>query len=111
MKEDRLQAECYKWFHNSYPELRGLLCYNLNNSKNKIDGNKNKAMGLQAGRSDLVFYYNAKAHHIEMKSEDGKQSDSQKEWQQIIEKAGFKYYLSKSLLEFQNIIKQIILEY
>ena len=83
--EERIQTFCYMWFHNTFPEYRGLLCCNLNNSKNKIDGARNKGMGLQKGRSDLVLYWQAKAHHIEMKTPTGEQSLEQIEWQRKVE--------------------------
>jgi len=102
--EDRIQTDCYVWFHNKFPKLRGLLCYNLNNSKNKIAGAKNKAMGLQKGRSDLVLYYKGKAYMIEMKTEDGKQTKDQKIWQATVVRNGFKYYLARNINEFKIII-------
>lgn len=108
MNEDRLQAECYIWFHNTFPELRGTLCYNLNNSANKIQGNKNKAMGLQKGRSDFTFYHKSKAHMIEMKTPTGKQFEDQRTWQRQIIKQGFDYHIIKSKEEFQKLIKFIV---
>jgi len=102
--EDRLQAEAYKWFHNTYPQLRGLLCYNHNNSRNKIEGAKNKAMGLQKGRSDMVLYLKGRAFMIEWKTEKGKQHGKQKEWQELIEANGFSYYIVRSVNEFKHLI-------
>ena len=106
--EHRLQYDCYRWFHNTYPELRGLLCSNLSNSKNKIDGNRNKAMGLQAGRSDLTFYFKGNAYHIEMKTEIGKQAPEQIKWEALIKSQLFPYSIVRSLEEFQTLIKSII---
>lgn len=95
------------WFHNSFPALRGLLNYNLNNSKNAIDGNKNKAMGLQAGRADMVFYWKGKAYHIEMKTPKGTQRPIQKVWQELVEQHGFNYFIVRSLDEFKDVISWI----
>jgi len=106
--ENRLQQDCFIWFHNSMPSLRGLLCYNLNNSVNYISGAQNKTMGLQAGRSDLVFYYKGKAHMIELKTVTGTQKEVQKEWQKIIESQGFDYYIIRTLSDFTELIKKII---
>lgn len=108
MSEDKLQSECYLWFHNEFPELRGLLCYNLNNSMNKIRGMTDKAMGLQPGRSDMVFYYKGQAFMIEFKTLDGVKSKNQKEWQKVIERSGFSYSIVKSLDEFQTLILRLI---
>lgn len=104
MNEDRLQYDCYMWFHDKYPELRGLLCYNLNNSRNKIQAMMDKGKGLQKGRSDLVFYYRGVATMIELKTDTGVQSKDQIEWQSKIEAAGFRYHIIKSLEEFQKLI-------
>jgi len=108
MNEDKLQAECYLWFHDQYPELRGLLCYNLNNSRNKIRAMMDKSMGLQKGRSDMVFYWNGSAYHIELKVAPNKQTPDQKKWQDKIEKAGFKYFIIYSIDEFKYFINGII---
>tara|TARA_R110000744_G_scaffold380214_1_gene500192 strand:- start:688 stop:1038 length:351 start_codon:yes stop_codon:yes gene_type:complete len=106
--EDRIQSEGYIWFHNTYPQFRGLLCYNLNNSKNAIDGNKNKGLGLQKGRSDLVLYWNGKAYMLECKTPKGRQSTGQVVWQETVEKQGFEYHVFRSKEELIKIITLII---
>jgi hypothetical protein len=106
--EDKLHQDCYVWFHNTYPTMRGLLCYNLNNSKNKIDGARNKAKGLIAGRSDMVLYYKSTAFMIEFKTSDGSQSAGQKEWQSLVTSNGFQYHIIRSLPEFQSLILSIL---
>lgn len=106
--EDKIQSDCYVWFHNTYPELRGLLCYNLNNSKNKIDGARNKAKGLIAGRSDMVLYYQSNAFMIEFKTSDGSQSAGQKEWESLVRNQGFQYHIVRSLEEFQMLIVNLL---
>ena len=106
--EDKIQSDCYVWFHNTYPELRGLLCYNLNNSKNKIDGARNKAKGLIAGRSDMVLYYNSNAFMIEFKTSDGSQSAGQKDWASLVRSQGFQYHIVRSLDEFQMLILNLL---
>lgn len=107
MSEDRLQYDCYTWFHSEFPELRGLLCYNLNNSRNKIQAMMDKGKGLQKGRADMVFYYKGVATMIEFKTPTGTQEPDQRIWQTKIEAAGFKYYLIKTLEDFQQIIRKI----
>lgn len=108
ISEDKLQSDCYRWFHNTYPDLRGLLCYNLNNSKNKIRGMMDKGMGLQPGRSDLVFYYNSKAYMLEAKTDTGRQQPVQKVWEDRIKNAGFSYQIFRSKDEFISLIVAII---
>ena len=101
--EDKIQSECFVWFHNTYPQYRGLLCYNLNNSKNRIDGARNKAKGLIAGRSDMVLYFRGTAFMLEFKTPDGYQSREQREWQNLVESHGFNYFLVRSLDEFKKL--------
>lgn len=105
--EGKIQQNIYVWFHNTYPHLRGLLCYNLNNSKNKIDGALNKSKGLQAGRADMVLYYNSKAYMIELKTAKGTQSEDQIKWQKQIESNGFEYHIIRSLDEFKAFINNL----
>lgn len=106
--EDKLHQDCYVFFHNAYPDLRGLLCYNLNNSKNKIDGSRNRAKGLQQGRSDLELNYKGRTFFIELKTENGFQSPEQKAWQILVESHGFEYYIVRSLAEFQQLLSKIL---
>jgi hypothetical protein len=106
--EEALQAACYTWAHNSIPEIRGLLCYNLNNSANARAAAVNKGMGLQPGRSDLVLYWKGTATMIEMKLPGENQRPVQKEWQAKIEAHGFKYYIVYSLDQFQELTKKVL---
>jgi hypothetical protein len=109
--ESYLQSSCVIWLWNTRPETRNLLCYNLNNSRNKIDGAKNKALGLIPGRADLEFLWNGKAHFIEIKTETGTQQPNQKDWEKTIKQAGFTYTVIRSLAEFQTLINKILDEY
>ena len=106
--EIKIQSEIFLWHWNNLPEERGLLCYNLNNSANKIQGNQNKALGLIKGRSDMVYYKNGNATMIEIKTAKGTQSKAQKEWERIIKEAGFNYVVVRSLDEFKFIFAQEI---
>ena len=102
LSEVKIQTQIFQWHWNSYPDERGLLCYNLNNSANKIDGNRNKALGLIKGRSDMVYYYQSSAIMIELKNAKGKQSKEQIEWQKLLESQGFTYVVIRSLEEFKQ---------
>tara|TARA_R110002020_G_scaffold453632_2_gene668630 strand:- start:3032 stop:3379 length:348 start_codon:yes stop_codon:yes gene_type:complete len=108
MSEARLQQEIVFWFRNKYPKLRGLLCYNNNNSTGSRRGKINKYLGVVKGRSDMVLYYNGKSFMFELKTDIGKQSPSQKEWQELVERQGFDYYIIRSLVKFQEAIFNII---
>ena len=106
--ESTLQAQCFQHAWNYYPQTRRLLCYNLNNSKNKVDGARNKAMGLIPGRSDMVFYWKGCAYMIEFKQPGERQSKKQEEWEQLVTSQGFTYAIVTSLDEFMELIRGIV---
>ena len=108
LSENRIIQECFIWHHNTYPDKRGLFF------KIKNDGLKNlrtaisdKATGLIPGVADTCLIHKGKAVFLEFKTEIGKQSPAQKEWEQkIIYNGGF-YCIIKSLDEFKNLINII----
>lgn len=106
--EHKIQAQCYQFFHNSYPEYRGLLFHVNNKAKNIIEGNKMKALGVVSGIPDLVFVFDGKPFGIEMKTEIGTLSPSQKDIHAKWTKNGAKIYICRSFVQFQEIIKEII---
>jgi len=107
--EDRIQQECYMWFWNTYPELRKLLFAVPNGRyRNVIDAVILSKTGLVAGVSDMIFLYKGTAYLFELKTENGIQSDVQKEWEGIVSKQGFNYYIIRDLTEFSRVILGII---
>lgn len=112
--EGRIQAECFQWFHNSFPQYRGLLfhCPNENDraDSNPIQGAIRKSLGVWPGVADLICLIPRGGHGallIEMKDEHGTQKQAQKVWQAAVEAQGYKYCLCRSLAQF----KEIILDY
>ena len=107
--EARIQQEIVMFFNNEYPELRGCLCYNNNNSVGGLRGKLNKFLGVVKGRSDMVLYYKSFSVMIELKTEKGRQSDYQRSWQYLMSQQGFEYYIIRSLEEFKELIVKIII--
>jgi len=107
--EDALQQKCIFWFHNEFPDLRGLLFAVPNGgTRNAREGQKLKRTGVVAGVSDLILLYDNYAILLEAKTETGVQSKKQKDWQEKVENQGLDYYLFRSLKEFKSIIKYVI---
>ena len=106
--EAKLQMEIVRWFNNNYPELRGLLCYNLNNSEGSWRGKKNKFLGVIAGRSDLVLYHSGSAYMIELKNAKGTQRPAQVKWEKLVKSQGFEYVVLRTLGEFVLYVKGLI---
>lgn len=112
-RESRLQAQCYAWCWNEHPETRRLLFHveNERSDGNVIDGAKRKAMGLVAGVSDLIMLIPKGPYHglmIEMKTEDGVQSQVQKTWQVLVESQGYKYELCRGFEQFKKIVNEYL---
>lgn len=110
--EHKLQAACVRWYRLQYPKMKHNLFAVPNGSKRDvIIGAKLKEEGVLAGVADLILlksnrFYGALL--IEMKTPEGRQSDTQKEWQQKITDDGFKYVIVRSLEDFQREVKQFL---
>ena len=102
--ESRLQQACVKWFNYQYTELRGcLFCVPNGGARNAATGRILKLEGVVAGVADLILPVPNKHYHslcVEMKTEEGKQSPSQREWQEKVESVGNKYVICRSLEQF-----------
>lgn len=90
--ESKLQIECVKWFRLKFPKV---LIYAVPNGgqRNAITGAILKAEGVLAGVADLcIMKPNGKVFFIEMKSEKGTLSKTQKDFQNYCNDNGFTYY-------------------
>lgn len=56
-----------------------------------------KALGVRAGASDLMFLIDGKFHVLELKTESGRLSKEQREFQIDIERAGGFFYQARGL--------------
>lgn len=110
--EDRLQIGCVRWFGYQYPQFALLLHHSPNGGyRTASEGAKFKAMGTRAGFADLVLLLPRGIYHalfVEMKTEKGRQTALQKQWQDAVEKQGYKYEICRSFGDFINIITNYI---
>lgn len=111
--ESLIQKQCVFWFRLQYPKLAKLLFAVGNGGKrNKIEAAIMKGEGVTAGVADLLLLFpNSKYHGlaIEMKTPTGKQQDTQKEWQKLVEAVGYKYVLCRSFEQFQAVINSYLM--
>ena len=69
-----------------------------------VTGARDKATGLIPGVSDMIMLTpRSGAIFIEFKTEKGKQSEKQKEWQKKIEYYNYKYYIIRKLENFKTL--------
>lgn len=115
--EGKIQAECFAWFWNTFPEYRKLLFHVPNENdradSNPIQGAIRKSLGVVSGVSDFVLLLSRGGHGallIEMKDEHGTQKSAQREWQLIVERHGYRYEICRSLEQFKAIIADYLNE-
>lgn len=107
--EDRIQQECYMWFHNTYPELRGLLFAVPNGGRRSPqEAKKFKLTGVVPGVSDMLFMYMGNTYCFELKTPIGTQSNNQIVWQELVVKHMFSYFVVRSKDQFEYLINGII---
>ena len=104
-EEHRIQCSCVRWFNLKHRKLKGKLFAVPNGCKrDALTGAKLKAEGVVAGVADLILlvpnrFYGALL--VEMKTLTGRQSKSQKDWEQIITSEGdYKYVVCHSPDDF-----------
>ena len=114
MTEKKLQAKCVQWFRNTFPEKRKRLFMIHNNSDNYIQATQKKAMGMEAGASDLCYVGNHQVIFLECKVPGSKHSTDSIKRQLLfadsVSNGPNCYYRVFTILEqFQNIIYKGVL--
>lgn len=110
--ESHIQRTCVRWFRLQYPHLARLLFHPKNEGHgSRIAGAIAKAEGVVAGVPDLILAVPNKQHHmlcLEMKAPKGRQSESQKLWQQTAEAAGARYVIVKDVICFIDTVNEYL---
>ena len=103
--ELRLQAECFQWHWNTFPDQRKRLFMVHNNPRNAIDGNRLKAAGMVAGVADLQYLRPFKTPlFIEMKLPGETQSAVQIDFEALSKSIGCDYVVADSFERFKEVI-------
>ena len=112
-EESRLLQACVKWFRLQYPQHARLLFSVPNGAvMSPVTARIMKAEGIVAGVSDLILLVPSGNYHalcIEMKTETGRQSKEQKEWQEAVEAQGYRYSLCRSCKDFLVAVKSYLM--
>lgn len=107
--EDRLQSECFQWFHNSFPDLRMLLWAVPNGGKrNKQEAAKLKATGVVKGVHDLHMFYKYQFYTFELKVGNNKESKEQAEFGLKIMNNGGMCFEVREFVHFKALICNIL---
>lgn len=99
--EYRFHMDCVRWLAAFAPE--DVLWFHVPNGEKRdvITGAKLKRMGVVAGVSDLIVVRRGLSLFVEIKAEGGRQSESQRAFEQRVLEAGAAYVLVRNLREFE----------
>lgn len=108
-EEHRIQCAIVKWFYYAYPAYRGGCLFAVPNGghRNIQTARSLKAEGVTSGVADLLLLVARHNYHglcVEVKTLVGRQSDTQKTWQKVIEAQGYKYCIVRSLDDFADLM-------
>lgn len=111
-EEHRIQCACVNWFRYQYPHFRhNLFAVPNGGRRDEVTAAKLKAEGVLAGVADLILLKSNADYGallIEMKTRKGRQAETQKQWQSLIEKDGYHYVVCRSLDDFTKEVNQYL---
>ena len=108
-EESKLQQQCVAWFRAQHREYASLLTHPINEggANTRISGAIHKGEGTVPGVPDLLLFVPAEYDRLyfglglELKTATGRQSQQQKDFQQMFQAAGYCYIVIRSLDEFR----------
>lgn len=105
-REHDIQSACVYYFRVQYPQYKlNLFAVPNGGRRDKVSGALLKEEGVIPGVSDLILLMPKGGYHgllIEMKTKEGSQSLTQKQWQQHVERFGYKYVVCRSVDDFKR---------
>ncbi len=107
--EAKIQQEIVMFYHNTYcleHHKPRCIIFSVPNGGDHSPGEamKAKATGEYMGASDLIVIHFGKLLFVEVKTEEGVQSKSQKIFQKHIQDIGLEYKIGRSITEFKELI-------
>ena len=114
-EEHRVQQACVRWFNLRYPRLRGRLFAVPNGGRrDAVTGARLKAEGVTPGVADLILLRSNRRYGallVEMKTARGRQSPSQRRWQQLVsENEEYRYVVCRSVDDFRREVEAYLSE-
>lgn len=114
-EESNIQKSCVEWFRYT-PKYKTCRLFSVPNGsylagtpkERAIQANMLKGEGLLSGVSDLILLAPTGTYYLECKTESGTQSPEQKDFENAVKNNNQKYFVFRSLDEFQGLVKRII---
>ena len=102
-REAEIQEACVTWFKYAHPDC--IIFAVPNGGSRDVKEAKNmKREGILAGVADLIIVAKNRVLFVEMKTRKGRQQQSQKDFQEKVEKLGHKYVICRSTDEFRIVV-------
>ena len=112
LTERQIQIQCVSWFKARYPEAsRVFMAIPNGSARNPWTAKNLKDEGVLSGAPDLILLIPRHGYAclcIEMKKPGGRQSDSQKAFQDACKAFKNKYVVCYSLEEFQAVVEDYL---
>jgi hypothetical protein len=106
--ESQIQKDLVRWFRARYESLEPLFfAVGNGGARNVWTAKIMKDEGVRAGVSDLILLiprHGFAGLLVEMKTPDGKQSESQKEFERLATQYKYKYVVVRDLTTFQKLM-------
>ena len=110
--ESNIQKGCIAWFRLQYRHLSKMIFAVPNGGcRNAREAAIMKAEGVTAGVADVILLVSRGGYNslcIEFKTEKGRQSELQKQWQGEAEKNGNKYVVCRSFKDFSLTVSEYL---
>lgn len=104
--EERIQYEIVEYFRNAFCRKvcnpRCAIMSIPNDGKDMKEQMRKLATGMLPGASDMIVILPNTVVFVEVKTDIGRQSDVQKEFERRVNALGFDYWLVRSLEEFKT---------
>lgn len=112
-KEADIQSEFFNKMKLFFPKLPDKLIFAVPNggSRHKIEAANMKRQGIKAGVADVILLIPKNGFAslcLEFKTDSGRQSDEQKEFQRQAESCGSKYVIVRSVAEAIQATKEYL---
>ena len=112
LTERQIQIKCVSWFRLRYPEAsRVFMAIPNGSARNPWTAKNLKDEGVLSGAPDLVLLVPRHGYAslcIEMKKAGGRQSESQKAFQEAAKEFKNKYVVCYSFDEFQRVVEDYL---
>ena len=104
--ESKIQIEIVKYIRLLYPKSL-LFAVPNGGQRSIITASYLKREGVLAGVSDLIWINEGKTYFLEVKTDKGTQSVNQKEFQEKVEKQHLRYFILRSIKDFDKFLTYI----